>query len=171
MWRSVPQIEAASTRIRTSPGPGAGTGIRTSSAPGMALVLRSARIVGGVVRPTRPPGWPGPGELKAPVEMGPTVRRGSPRFTRGSRPFTFDMLPRPRSHSAEPGDDTEDTCGTGSQREGDQPGRAVLGTAHGARAHGRDLDRRRPVRRSIARSQRAGARGEEGVLRRVPPGV
>src|SRR5204862_5593958 len=44
MCRSVPQIEAAWTRTKTSLGPGVGTGISTSSAPGPGPVLRSARI-------------------------------------------------------------------------------------------------------------------------------
>src|SRR6266567_2199870 len=47
MWRSVPQIEAASTRISTSPGPGWGTGSAASSAPGCGPVFRRARILDG----------------------------------------------------------------------------------------------------------------------------
>src|SRR5262245_22116995 len=58
MCRSVPQMEAASTWIRTSPGPGAGTGISTSSAPGADRVFRRARIEAG----TEPAG---PGEWRA----------------------------------------------------------------------------------------------------------
>ena len=34
MWRSVPQMAARLTRIRTSPGPGSGTGRSRSSSPG-----------------------------------------------------------------------------------------------------------------------------------------
>src|SRR5437016_3766462 len=47
MWRSVPQIEAASTPMSTSPGPGAGTGTSASSAPAAGRVLRRARMVEG----------------------------------------------------------------------------------------------------------------------------
>src|SRR2546423_144727 len=45
MWRSVPQIDAAATSIRTSPAPGFGTGASTSSNPGPGAALRSARMV------------------------------------------------------------------------------------------------------------------------------
>src|SRR5437773_6563601 len=48
MWRSVPQMDAAWTRIRTSPSPGSGTGISTSSAPARGAVLRSARMDPGM---------------------------------------------------------------------------------------------------------------------------
>src|SRR5262245_26383476 len=45
MWRSVPQIEAASIRTSTSSGPGVGTGTSSSVRPGADSRLRMARIV------------------------------------------------------------------------------------------------------------------------------
>src|SRR5262245_26231135 len=45
MWRSVPQMEAARTRTRTSVGPIAGMGMDASSAPRAGRVLRRAFIV------------------------------------------------------------------------------------------------------------------------------
>src|SRR5438105_8582953 len=52
MWMSLPQMEAASTSMRISPGPGSGTGISSRSAPGPGRVLRSARISPGMVTRT-----------------------------------------------------------------------------------------------------------------------
>jgi len=45
MCRSVPQIDAAWTRSRTSPSPGSGIGTSTSWAPRARAVFRNARIV------------------------------------------------------------------------------------------------------------------------------
>ena len=44
MWRSVPQMLAASTRTRISPGPGSGTGRSTRVRPSSGASLAKARI-------------------------------------------------------------------------------------------------------------------------------
>src|SRR5436305_11063527 len=44
MCRSLPQIPAFSTRIRTSEGPSSGTGTSQISNPGLGAVLQSARM-------------------------------------------------------------------------------------------------------------------------------
>ena len=50
MCRSVPQIEAASMRIRTSSGPGVGTGTSSSTSPASGPRFRTARIVSTAAR-------------------------------------------------------------------------------------------------------------------------
>src|SRR5438093_4260976 len=58
MCRSVPQIDAAWTRTRTSPSPGEGVGTSCNSAPGASAVFRSARIVAAIVDPSLHPWEP-----------------------------------------------------------------------------------------------------------------
>src|SRR6266540_5644513 len=67
MWRSVPQIDAASTLTRISPGPGLGEGTSRRRAPGSGAILRRARMVAGI----------------SPTSAGSAARRSLPS---GSRP-------------------------------------------------------------------------------------
>src|SRR5438128_1997534 len=56
MWRSVPQIEAASTSTITSPGPATGSGISSSSSPGPGPALRNACMTASLLH--TPPDCP-----------------------------------------------------------------------------------------------------------------
>src|SRR6187549_399806 len=76
MDTSVPQMEAASTRISTSPGPGEGTGRSTSSAPGSACSFRRARMTRGFY-PRRPLSR----SVRRPVCCGGPTTRLRPRET------------------------------------------------------------------------------------------
>src|SRR5262245_29646318 len=92
MCRSVPQIDAASTRIRISFGPGDGTGTSSSSAPGPGAVLRSARIVVGSST-GRQRSAPGPAGATG-VGLSPMTDPGDPREPRDGNDPNEGPAPR-----------------------------------------------------------------------------